>query len=1167
MQLFGATYHVAPSGNNSSPGSATQPFQTIAKGVSLLRPGDTLLVHAGTYAETFSSIPAGSSWSSPVTIKAFENDRPVIRPASGADRVFTFTSPQSYIVVDGFILDAVNVVYDAVKITSGAHHIRLQNCEVMNSPNQGILMTTQFSGNNELINLDIHHNGRDDFDHGVYISTSNNLVDKCRIHHNAGWGVHVYSGEPYNHSNVIRNNRLYDNAQKGRGPGIGFYAGTGQTAYNNIIWNNNGGIILNYGASNAKVFNNTIFKSRASGILVGEQSSSDHIANNIISQSVGYGILVESGSQNSTVQNNLLYANNSGAFRDSGGKTTFSSNLSGTSSGEDPKFVNSSAFDFHLLSSSPAIARGLILPEVTIDFDGVVRPRVNACAIGAYELASSEPVVNSPPTAQAKTYSTSEDVAVPTPLTGTDPDGDTLQFVITTNPTRGNLSGSAPNLSYTPARDFAGQDTFSYLVRDSKGAQSAAAQVSINVQAVNDPPNVSAGPDQAITLPGSATLGATVTDPDNPTLTFNWKQVSGPGPVVLANPAGLTTTAAFSAAGTYLLEFGANDGSLAASDQVQVVVNPAGTPPPPPPPTNSFVKIEFEAESGTIVAPMAVSPLAAPSQGSFVSTSVSFEGTVTYSFDVSTAGQYVVWCRLLSPTDVTDSFFVSIDNGPEDVFDMAENRWSNEWQWNLVNGRNGGAVLSLNPRVFDLATGRHTLRFRGREAKSAIDKLIIVNDRAFVPSDSESPSNTAPVAQNDIYTATEDQVLTIPAPGVLANDTDAENSPLTAQISAAPASGSVTLQPNGALTYTPKANFFGTDSFTYTVRDTNNASSANSTVSITVKAINDAPVVFAGQDVTTTLPTGAALSGTATDPDNTSLTLRWSMISGPGPVAFSSSGALKTTASFSQPGTYIIQLSASDSLLTTTDQVQVIVNPASTTDATSVTVEAESGRISSPMVAGFDARASGGRYVYTTSGGRGVAAYTFTVPTSGQYVIWCRVLGVSGTKDSFYVSVDGGPEDVFDMAENRWSPDWQWTVVNGRGGTSEPLRVNPRVFMLSAGTHSIVFRGREISSGLDKFVITSDRQFAPAQAPIAPVITQEEPGISIQGSVAEALIRITGLPPGKYRLQTTVQLDGSVWRTAAEFEPASNGSYEFTETNAGALSHSFYRVIAVPGTP
>lgn len=93
--------------------------------------------------------------------------------------------------------------------------------------------------------------------------------------------------------------------------------------------------------------------------------------------------------------------------------------------------------------------------------------------------------------------------------------------------------------------------------------------------------------------------------------------------------------------------------------------------------------------------------------------------------------------------------------------------------------------------------------------------------------------NAAPVAANDSYSTAQDSTLIIPAPGVLGNDSDADGNPLSAMSVTVPANGTLSLNPDGAFTYTPDAGFSGLDSFTYQVND-GKADSNMATVSLTV---------------------------------------------------------------------------------------------------------------------------------------------------------------------------------------------------------------------------------------------------------------------------------------------------------------------------------------------
>ncbi|HUR24210.1 MAG TPA: cadherin-like domain-containing protein [Acidimicrobiales bacterium] len=95
------------------------------------------------------------------------------------------------------------------------------------------------------------------------------------------------------------------------------------------------------------------------------------------------------------------------------------------------------------------------------------------------------------------------------------------------------------------------------------------------------------------------------------------------------------------------------------------------------------------------------------------------------------------------------------------------------------------------------------------------------------------PPSPALAADADAYATDYETPLTVPAPGVLAGDTDSDGDPLVAGQASDPAGGSVTLNPNGSFTYTPDANFAGTDTFTYTASD-GMGYSAPATVSVVV---------------------------------------------------------------------------------------------------------------------------------------------------------------------------------------------------------------------------------------------------------------------------------------------------------------------------------------------
>jgi VCBS repeat-containing protein len=97
-----------------------------------------------------------------------------------------------------------------------------------------------------------------------------------------------------------------------------------------------------------------------------------------------------------------------------------------------------------------------------------------------------------------------------------------------------------------------------------------------------------------------------------------------------------------------------------------------------------------------------------------------------------------------------------------------------------------------------------------------------------------TPVNDAPVPADDAYPAQQGQQLVVTAPGVLDNDTDAEDTPLTAALVSGPTHGALQLAGNGSFTYTAVAGYTGTDSFTYRASD-GTTSSAPATVVITIR--------------------------------------------------------------------------------------------------------------------------------------------------------------------------------------------------------------------------------------------------------------------------------------------------------------------------------------------
>ena len=100
---------------------------------------------------------------------------------------------------------------------------------------------------------------------------------------------------------------------------------------------------------------------------------------------------------------------------------------------------------------------------------------------------SLEVLENQAPVATPKTISVMEDQMVEFNLDAIDPDGDALTYVVTQFPTFGSLEGSAPNFSYTPAKNFHGSDHLIFKATDGR-KESSLTKISFQVEAVNDVP-------------------------------------------------------------------------------------------------------------------------------------------------------------------------------------------------------------------------------------------------------------------------------------------------------------------------------------------------------------------------------------------------------------------------------------------------------------------------------------------------------------------------------------------------------------------------------------------------------------------------------------------------------------------------------------------------------
>jgi hypothetical protein len=225
--------------------------------------------------------------------------------------------------------------------------------------------------------------------------------------------------------------------------------------------------------------------------------------------------------------------------------------------------------------------------------------------------------------------------------------------------------------------------------------------------------------------------------------------------------------------------------------------------------------------------------------------------------------------------------------------------------------------LGGNPRFFDVPTVPDT----------GSGGAPIVDMGAY-----ERQSGSAPSALGDAYATPEDTPLAVAAPGVLANDSDAESDPLAVALDSGPSHGTLTtLNEDGSFSYDPDPDYNGVDTFTYAVSDTIFTSTA--TVSITVTPINDPPTISdipdqAGKQNTAIGPTPFTVGDVDDPPAGLALLAETSdaAILPVGNVAFGGAGADRTlTVTPLLEGTVVVTVTVGDGSATALDTFALTV--------------------------------------------------------------------------------------------------------------------------------------------------------------------------------------------------------------------------------------------------
>jgi VCBS repeat-containing protein len=484
--------------------------------------------------------------------------------------------------------------------------------------------------------------------------------------------------------------------------------------------------------------------------------------------------------------------------------------------------------------------------------------------------------LNHAPVANNDAYSVNEDSALNIAASGvlandSDVDGDSLTARNMSSPANGALTLNADgSFGYTPNTNFNGVDSFTYVANDGL-ADSNVATVTINVTPVNDAPILDFISNKTVTEGTLLEFMVTGSDPDGDTTTFS--AIPALSGASFDNATGnFSWTPDFTQNGTYEVNFSISDGSLSASQLVTITVNNVNRAPVWSTP---IADQNLSEDFGNFVAVVDLRALATDADGDALTFTIADENASEVDCAIAGGTQLELnsvlnWNGLASCTvqvsdgtaGANDTFAITVNPVNDAPVVLNDNYATDEDTLLSIpalgvlandSDVDGDSLTSI--LVTDVSNGALTLNadgsfdytpnadFNGVDSFTYVANDGALNSTPATVTITVAAHNDAPVALNDNYATDEDTALNIAASGVLANDTDTEGSPLTSILVTNVSNGALTLNADGSFDYTPNADYFGTDSFTYVAND-GALNSTPATVTITVNAVNDAPVAL-----------------------------------------------------------------------------------------------------------------------------------------------------------------------------------------------------------------------------------------------------------------------------------------------------------------------------------
>ena len=519
--------------------------------------------------------------------------------------------------------------------------------------------------------------------------------------------------------------------------------------------------------------------------------------------------------------------------------------------------------------------------------------------------------LNFAPEAVADSSSTNEDNSVVVaPLTNdTDPDGDTLVIDSLTQGVNGTVVNNGDGtVTYTPNANFNGNDSFTYTISDGNGGTDTAT-VSVTVNAVNDAPvagavSVTTNEDDSITI----NWLAAATDVDGDPLTLDSFAQGTNGTVTDNGDGTVTYTPNGGFAGNDSFNFAVTDGTLSATATATVTLT--------------------DVSAGPGVLDLTNVPI------------LSYGGTqdVQGTVDISNAGSTItlqgnVWKAIGFSYNVTANTVLEFDfsssiEGEEHGITLTNSLALTADRFKIHGSQYGHSPSFDFDNYSGAGSPQHYAIPFGQYFTGQMSYLALSNDHDVSnPTGEGTWSNLkiyespVPVANNDSLTVDEDTAGDV---NLLTNDSGQVTVTEVTQGS----NGTVTNNNGGIVTFTPNANFNGSDSFSYTITDALGRSDT-AIVNVTVNPINDAPIA-SGDSVSIDEDGSAAVSvlGNDSDIDGDSLSIAGITQGANGTVVDNGDGTITYTpnANFNGSDSFTYTISDGNGG-TDTASVSVTVNP------------------------------------------------------------------------------------------------------------------------------------------------------------------------------------------------------------------------------------------------